>query len=172
MKQPDKSIEPRILSIRHQKVMLDADLATLYEVSTKRFNEQVRRNLERFPCDFMFQLTQPEWDVLRSQIATLKAGRGQHRKYLPYVFTEHGAIMAANVINSSRAVEMGIHVVRSFIRLRELMASNNAIAQKLKEVERKLGSHDKAIQDILNSLRQLMAPPTTKKRGIGFIVEE
>src|SRR3990172_6128032 len=100
---PLETIAHRIVLLRGQKVLLGADLAALYDIPTKRFNEQVKRNLERFPADFMFQLTEAEWDALRSQIATLKAGRGQHRKYMPYAFTEHGAIMAAAILNSPRA---------------------------------------------------------------------
>jgi len=103
---PLETITHRILMLRGQKVLLDSDLAALYDVPTKRFNEQVKRNLERFPADFMFQLTEEEWESLRSQIATLKPGRGQHRKYMPYAFTEHGAIMAATILNSPRATEV------------------------------------------------------------------
>jgi hypothetical protein len=113
---PDEVIDRRILLARGQKVLLDSDLASLYGVTTKRLNEQVKRNIERFPEDFMFQLTADEHDVLRSQIATLKTGRGQHRKYRPFVFTEHGAIMAASVLNSSQAIEMSVYVVRPFVR--------------------------------------------------------
>ena len=106
--------------MRGQKVMLDSDLAELYGVPTKRLNEQVKRNIDRFPPDFMFRLSQEEAEILRSQNATLKGGRGQHRKYLPYAFTEHGAIMAATVLNSQRAVEMSVFVVRAFVQLREM----------------------------------------------------
>jgi hypothetical protein len=105
--------------VRGHKVLLDADLAALYGVTTKRFNEQVRRNATRFPEDFMFRLSAEEWDSLRSQLATLKTGRGQHRKYLPLAFTEHGAIMAATILNSPRATEVSVYVVRAFVRLRE-----------------------------------------------------
>src|SRR3989338_4731766 len=117
---PLETITHRILLLRGQKVLLDADLAELYDVTTKRFNEQVRRNLVRFPTDFMFQLDEEEWAALRSQIATLKTGRGQHRKYLPFAFTEHGAIMAATILNSPRATEVSVYVVRAFVRLREV----------------------------------------------------
>ena len=108
-----ESISLSIASLRGQRVILDSDLAALYGVETKRFNEQVKRNLARFPADFLFQLTTDEFDSLRSQIATLKPGRGQHRKYLPYAFTEHGALMASTVLNSARAVEVSIYVVRA-----------------------------------------------------------
>lgn len=164
-----ESIELKILLIRGQKVMLDADLAELYGVETRRLNEQVSRNIERFPVDFMFQLTTEEFTSLRSQFATLKTGRGQHRKYMPYAFTEHGALMLGNVLKSERAVEMSLMVVRAFVRIRELVAGNKELAQKLNQLERKVGAHDKAIAEIINAIRQLMAPSTpNKKRPIGF----
>ena len=138
-------------------------IATLYGVETKRLNEQVRRNAQRFPADFMFALEQDEWEALRSQFATLKSGRGQHRKYLPYVFTEHGAIMAATVLNSTHAVEVSIFVVRAFVQLRELLTGHKELAKRLDElearIERKLMTHDQAIAGILDAIRQLMAPP-------------
>jgi phage regulator Rha-like protein len=124
-----------ILVLRGQRVIVDSDLAALYGVTTKRFNEQVRRNRERFPEDFMFQLTAQEAAALRSQFATIKTGRGQHRKYLPYAFTEHGAIMAASVLNSPRAVEMSVYVVRAFVRLREMLASNRELARQFAQLE-------------------------------------
>jgi len=114
-------IESNILLVRGQKVMLDYALASVYGVTTKRLDEQVRRNAERFPEDFMFRLTPEEWTALRPQLATLNAGRGQHRKYMPYVFTEHGALTATNVINSPRAIEASVYVVRAFVRLREML---------------------------------------------------
>src|SRR5918992_3250577 len=124
-------ISQSILILRGQRVLRDSDLAALYGVSTKRFNEQVKRNLARFPADFAFQLSDDEAESLRSQIATLKTrGRGQHRKYLPYAFTEHGAIMAATILNSPRAVEMSVHVVRAFVQLRDLLSSNRQLAEK------------------------------------------
>ena len=144
-------------------------------MTTKRFNEQVRRNLERFPADFMFRLTAEEATALRSQTATLKPGtsrRGQHRKYAPYAFTEHGAIMAATILNSSRAVEISVYVVRAFVQLREMLASNQELARQLKaleaRIERKLASHDQAIVGILKTIRELMNPPVKKSRPIGF----
>jgi hypothetical protein len=187
---PVEHITRSILVLRGHKVLLDTELAALYEVSTKRFNEQVRRNHQRFPADFMFQLTAAELAALRSQIAisnapaalrsqiaTLKGGRGQHRKYLPYAFTEHGAIMAASILNSSRAVEMSVYVVRAFVKLREVLASNRELAQKLDQLERKLQTHDQAIVGIFNTIRKLMAPPPSppppppKGRPIGFTAE-
>jgi phage regulator Rha-like protein len=159
----------RIFLVRGQKVMLDADLAELYGVTTKRLNEQVKRNIDRFPLDFMFLLTKQEAESLRSQIATLKRGRGQHRKYMPYVFTEHGAIMAASVLDSERAVQVSIYVVRAFVQLREMLSSNRALARKLNELERKLVTHDRAITELIEAIRQLMTPPEPKKkRPIGF----
>ena len=174
---PAERIAQAIFVIRGQKVIIDADMAELYEVTTKRFNEQVRRNLERFPQDFMLQLSQEEWDALRSQFATLKPGRGQHRKYLPCAFTEHGAIMAATILNSPRATEVSVYVVRAFVRLREVLASNKELALKLSELEsrigRKLDSHDQVIAGILNAIRELMRPPEpAKKRPIGFVTGE
>jgi len=167
------TIASRIVTLRGQRVILDADLAALYGIETRRLNEQVRRNAERFPADFMFTLGQDEWEALRSQIATLNTGRGQHRKYLPYVFTEHGAIMAATVLNSTRAVEVSIFVVRAFVQLRELLAGHKELAKRLDEletrIERKLMTHDQTITNILDAIRQLMAPPPApKKRPIGF----
>jgi ORF6N domain-containing protein len=171
-----ENIAQSIQIIRGRKVLLDAELAALYGVSVKRLNEQVRRNLERFPRDFVFHLTDQEVELLRSQIATLNAGshgRGRHRKYRPYAFTEHGAIMVASVLNSPRAIEMSVYVVRAFIRLRELLASNTELARRLDELEarltQKLDSHDQAIVGILEMLRTLRNPPQT--RAIGFTVD-
>lgn len=172
---PAQDITRAILVLRGQRVLLDAELATLYGVTTKRFNEQVRRNRERFPEDFMFQLTAEESGSLRSQFATLKAGRGQHRKYRPYAFTEHGAIMAATILNSPRAIEMSVYVVRAFVQLRELLSSNKELARRFAQLEarldKKLAAHDEAIAAILSAIRELMAPPATKRRGIGFTAD-
>jgi len=146
-----ENIETKILTIRGQKVMLDADLAELYGVETKRLNEQVRRNIERFPEDFMFQLTSEELADLRYQISTSNnpIGRGG-RRYLPYVFTEHGALMLGNVLKSERAVEVSLHVVRVFVHLRELVFGHKELAQKLNQLERKVGAHDRAIAELIN----------------------
>lgn len=161
-----EKIESRILLIRGQKVMLDADLAELYGVETRRLNEQVSRNSTRFPEDFMFQLTAAEFSNLKSQFATSSWGG---RRKLPYVFTEHGAIMAASVLNSQRAIEISVHVVRAFIHLRELVSSNKELSQKLDQLERKVAGHDRAISELINAIRQLMAPSApNKKRPIGF----
>lgn len=178
---PLETITHRILMLRGQKVLLDSDLAALYDVPTKRFNEQVKRNLERFPADFMFQLTEEEWESLRSQIATLKPGPGQHRKYMPYAFTEHGAIMAATILNSPRTTEVSVYVVRAFVRLREVLASNAELAKRLNDLERsteaKAMQHDTfarntraQLKQVFDAIRELMTPPVPqKKRPIGFI---
>ena len=136
-----KHVNATILLLRGQKVILDADLAELYWVKIKRLNEQVKRNSTRFPADFVFRMKAVEEEVLRSQNATSKKGRGG-RRYLPYVFTEHGAIMAATVLNSKRAVQMSIFVVRAFVQMRETLAANHEIRVKLAELERQLGNHD------------------------------
>src|SRR2546421_11447136 len=150
-----EDISRAILVLRGDKVLLDAELAALYGVTTKRLNEQVKRNAERFPEDFMFRLTRAETEALnRSHFAT---GSQKHRdpRFAPYAFTEHGAIMAATTLNSVRAVEMSVHVVRAFVRLRELLMSNRALTQKLDELERRLQSHDRTIVSILRTLREL-----------------
>lgn len=144
-----EQIESRIFIIRGQKVMLDADLAELYGVEIRRLNEQVSRNSERFPEDFMFQLTAEEYESLRSQFATLKSGRGQHRKYMPYAFTEHGALMLGNVLKSGRAVEVSLMVVRAFVHMRELVSGHKELSQKLNLLERKVGARDKAIAELI-----------------------
>lgn len=178
-----EAITLRIATARGQRVILDSDLAALYEVETKRFNEAVRRNLAKFPADFMFQLTAEEWAALRSQSATLNAagtGRGQHRKYMPYAFTEHGAIMAANLLSSPRAVEVSVYVVRAFVRLRELAATHGDLAKRLAELEDKTESlamnHDtfsrntrNQLKQVFDALRELMTPPDPPKRPIGFV---
>lgn len=170
---PIEHIAQSIIILRGQRVLLDSELATLYGVTTKRFNEQVRRNLGRFPADFMFQVSEIEEDSLRSQFATLKTGRGQHRKYLPHAFTEHGAIMAAMILNSPRAVEMSVYVIRAFVQLRELLTSNRELARRLDELEaritNKLATHDQAITGILKTIRELTNPPEPKRRPIGFV---
>ncbi len=165
---PIEIIESKIYLIRNQRVMLDSDIAELYGVTTKRFNEQVKRNIERFPEDFMFKLTDEEYKILRSQFATSNIIHGG-RRYTPYVFTEHGAIMAATILNSSKAVEMSIFVVRAFVKLREITSGNKELAQKLNELEKKYEKHDKDIKAIIDAIRQLMTPPEKTKRKIGFI---
>src|SRR6476661_4269390 len=159
-------VESRIFVLRQQKVILDRDLAQLYGVPVKRLNEQVKRNSERFPDDFMFQLTKVEEANLQSQ-ASLKPGRGG-RRYAPYAFTEHGAIMAATVLNSERAVQMSLFVVRAFVKVREMLAANREIAAKIGELEERLDTHDASIQDLIDAIRELMIPPEAPRRKIGF----
>jgi hypothetical protein len=165
---PVERINHSILILRGQRVIIDRDLAAIYGVETRTLNQAIKRNAERFPEDFMFQLTREEALASRSQSVILKRGRGQNIKFLPYAFTEHGAIQAANILNSPRAVTMGIHVVRAFVQLRDLLASNKELAQKFAELERKVSSHDQAIVGILKAIRELMNPPAPKKRPIGF----
>lgn len=163
-------IERSIVMIRGEKVVLDADLAALYGVTTKRLNEQVKRNSERFPEEFLVHLTWEETGLLRSQTATLNAGkRGAHPKYRPYAFTEHGAIMAATVLSSPRAVQMSVYVVRAFVRMRQMLAQHAEIIAKLSELEHKVDKHDGEIAEIIAVIQQLMAPPPQPKRKpIGF----
>ena len=165
-------IERLILLIRGHKVMLDADLAELYGISVKRLNEQVRRNLKRFPSDFMIRLNREEFEVLRSQFATLKPGRGEHRKYLPYAFTEQGVAMLSSVLNSERAIEVNIEIMRAFARLRQLISAHRELSRKLTDLEKRIGAHDEQIRVIFDAIRQLMTPPEPSKRKIGFIVKE
>ena len=163
-------IEPVIREFRRKRVILAADLARVYGVTAKRVNEQVKRNVERFPDDFMFQLTEEEAGSLqdsRSQIATLK--RGQNIKYVPYAFTEHGALMVANVLNSPVAVEASITAVRAFVRLRQMLAPHVELARKLASLEKK---YDAQFKVVFDAIRQLMEPLPPKRRSIGFHTEE
>lgn len=162
-----ENIERKIYLVRGQKVMLDSDLAELYGVTTKRLNEQVRRNAGKFPEDFMFQLSSKEYDVLRSHFATSSSRHGG-RRYPPYVFTEHGALMAASVLNTSRAVQVSIYVVRAFVKLREMIASHKDLALRLDEMEKKYDNHFKVVFD---AIRTLVAQPGPKEKKIGFIKE-
>ena len=179
---PVGRIEQAILLVRGEKVILDADLAALYGVTTKRLNEQVKRNRNRFPEDFTFQLSWEEAKALRSQIATLNGPgttgsrsqiatlkRGKNPKYRPYAFTEHGAIMAANVLNSERAVKVGVYVVRAFVKLRQMLTAHKELARKLEELERKVEGHDHEIMALVEAIRELMAPPPAPgRKRIGF----
>ena len=166
-----ETIASRILVLHGLRVLLDADLAALYGVQTKRLNEQVKRNAKRFPLDFMFQLTSEEKDQVVANCDHLR--NLKFSKALPYVFTEHGALMAGTILNSPRAIEVSVYVVRAFVQLRDLLAGNKDLAQRLKELEhrleRKLAGHDKAIADILAAIRQLVNPPQPAKRPIGFV---
>ena len=161
------AVESRILFLRHQRVIFDADLAELYGVTVKRLNQQVTRNQERFPSDFMFQLNPKEHKALRLQIATSKKGRGG-RRYTPYVFTEHGAIMAATVLNSKRAVQMSVFVVRAFVRLREMLSNNRRLAGKIDELENRLDTHDSVIRKLIEAIKELMTPEEPSRVRIGF----
>lgn len=163
---PVERVEQTIVRIRDEKVIFDADLAKLYGVSTKRLNEQVKRNRDRFPEDFMFQLTTEEaksTQRLRSQFATLK--RGQHLKYRPLAFTEHGALMAANVLNSKTAIAASVEVVRAFVRLRQMLSSNEELARKLVDLEKK---YDHQFKIVFDAIRELMTPPPSGIKPIGF----
>jgi len=142
---PNISVERKILIIRGFKVMLDADLAEMYGVPTKVLNQQVKRNLKRFPADFMFQLTKTEVEILRSQIVTLRLGHGKHSKYLPFVFTEQGVAMLSSVISTERAILVNIEIVRAFVRLRQILATNKDLARKLETLEKRVGAQDTAL---------------------------
>ena len=169
---PIGQIEQRILLIRGQRVMLDADLALLYGVPTRVLNQAVRRNLKRFPQDFMFKLTQPEKDQVITICDHLK--NLKYAKALPNAFTEHGAIMVASVLNTERAVQISVFVVRAFVKLREMLSTHKELAHKLAALERKLQNHDESIRSLVVAIRQLMRPPEpeTPKKRIGFLVEE
>ena len=184
-----RHLETLILTLRNQKVLLDADLAALYGVPTRALNQAVKRNAARFPADFVFRLTakdianlRAEWavsgrkqsvpsydGVLRSQFVTLKTGRGQHLKYLPHAFTEHGALMAANVLNSARAVKMSVYVVRAFIKQREMLMAQADILKQLAQMDKKLLQHDEVLKVIWTELQPLLQPPPAPpKPRIGF----
>src|SRR5579859_1219032 len=162
-----KRVSSRILVFRNQKVILDTDLAELYGVPVKHLNQQVKRNGHRFPSDFLFTLTKVESESLRSQIVTSNVGRGG-RRYLPYAFTEHGAIMAATVLNSKRAIEMSIFVVRAFVGMRQALVVNQHVVSKLSELEARIESHDAEIGEVIEAIRELMEPLPANHRRIGF----
>jgi hypothetical protein len=160
-------IESRITILGHQRVILDTALAEIYGVPVKRLNQQVNRNRNRFPSDFMFRLNPREFAALRLQFATAKKTRGGRRS-LPYAFTEHGAIMAATVLNSEQAVEMSVFVVRAFVRLRAVLATHKELAARIEEVEEHLTKHDGSIYEIVRLIKTLMEPPRSRRRNIGF----
>ncbi len=162
---PLERITNAIVLLRGHKVMLDADLAVLYGVETRALVQAVRRNTGRFPADFMFQLTTDEAAFLRSQTVTLKTGRGLHRKYLPYAFTEQGVAMLSSVLRSYRAVQVNIEIMRAFVRLRQMLESNTELAKKLDSLEKKYDAQFKAV---FQAIRELMAPPISTKKKIGF----
>jgi len=161
-----ESVAQRILVLRGQKVMVDADLAELYGVDTKRLNEQVKRNIERFPSDFMFQLSSEEKVEVVANCDHLS--KLKYSRTMPYAFTEHGALMLGNVLKSERAVEVSLLVVRTFVQLREMLATNKELAAKLLELERKVSGHDQAIVGLMNGIRELMKQPISDSRPIGF----
>ncbi len=161
-----EQIEPAVLLIRGQRVMLDRDLAALYGVETKNLNRAVKRNLDRFPADFMFQLTADEAEASRFQFGTLK--KGQNIKYLPYVFTQEGVAMLSSVLRSPRAAQVNIAIMRVFVRLRETLVLHKDLAQKLAQLERKVEGHDTNIRTLFDAIRQLMTPPAKPRREIGF----
>ena len=172
-------IATRILEIRGKKVMLDRDLAKLYGVNTKRLNEQVRRNKKRFPEDFMFQLCWEEVESLRSHFATLNSAtsadsrRGKHNKYLPCVFTEQGVAMLSSVLNSERAIQVNILIMRAFTKFREILLTHKELAVKIDVLEKKYAEHDETIKGIFEAIKQLLElPPVKEKKTIGFHVEK
>ncbi len=187
-----QTIEPMIFTVRGKKVILDVELARIYGVQTKVFNQAVKRNKQKFPTDFMFQLTVEEYEDLRSQFAISSrasnrsqfvAGSQKHRnpRYLPYAFTEHGAVMAANILRSERAIQMSVFVVRAFIRMRQMLISQQSLAHRLAELERKLTArldvHETAITEVLQQIMRLLSPPPEPepeppKKRIGFLVKE
>lgn len=170
---PATDIAPLIRSIRNQRVLLDSDLAAIYGVETKSLNRAVKRNAHRFPPEFVFRLEKEEAAVLRCQFGTLEPGRGRYSKYLPYAFTEHGALMASTVLNSPRAVAMSVYIIRAFVKMREDLAANAAILKRLAEIDRTLLVHDSALRDIYQKLRPLLEPPPLPpKPQIGFHVKE
>lgn len=164
-----KRVSSKILILRNQKVILDTDLAELYGVPVKRLNEQLKRNPQRFPRDFLFTLTREEYKHLRSQNATSSSAHGG-RRYLPHAFTEHGAIMAATVLNSKRAIEMSVFVVRAFVQMRQSLVVNQYVVSKLSELEARLDNHDAEIQDLVEAIRELLTPLPANNRRIGFEV--
>lgn len=165
---PTEQIQQLIVWVRGQKVILASELAALYGVTTSHLNEQVKRNRKRFPEGFVFQLTLEEYKVLTSQFAMSKGGRGG-RRVLPYAFTEHGAVMASMVLNSPRAVQVSVEVVRTFVRMRQMAASNVEFSRKLDELERK---YDVQFKVVFDAIRKLMSSPSVPRRRIGFHVKE
>ena len=169
---PIEVIERKIYLVRGQKVMLDSDLAELYSVETFNLNKAVKRNLDRFPPDFMFQLSQVEADSLRFQIGISKTQCRGGRRYLPYVFTEQGVAMLSSILKSKRAVQVNVVIMRTFVKLREMLSTHTKLARKLEELEEKVGQHDGAIRGLFDAIRRLMAEPEPVKRKIGFIARE
>ncbi len=165
-------VSKKIFFIRGQKVMFSTDLASLYGVVPKVLIQAVKRNGERFPEDFMFQLSKEEFENLRSQIVTLSGEWGKHPKYAPYAFTEHGVAMLSSVLRSKRAIQVNIEIMRAFSRLREVLASHKDLARRLDALEKKVGAQDEKIQAVFDAIRELMKGPEKTKRRIGFTAEE
>jgi hypothetical protein len=165
---PVESVERSIIEIRGVKVMLDSDLASLYSVETKRLNEQMKRNRDRFPSDFVFQLSPEECMRLRSQFATSNTGRGGRRSP-PFAYTEHGALMAANVLNSREAIQMSVFIVRAFVRLRSIYAMRIELTRRLDELDTRVSEHDVELRSIVEAIRRLAMPSSPKRRPIGFV---
>jgi len=163
---PSERIERAILVLRGHKVMLDEQLAALYEVQVKVLNQAVKRNIDRFPEDFMFQLTPQEAESLRSQTVTLEIGRGRHRKYPPYAFTEQGVAMLSSVLHGQRAVRVNIEIMRAFVRLRRMLSTHAALARQLAELEQR---YDAQFRAVFDAIRELMAPPEAPRKRIGFV---
>ena len=164
---PIELIASKIYFIRNMKVMLDRDLAELYEVETKALKQAVRRNIDRFPADFMFELTKDEYQSLRSQIVTLK--RGQHSKYAPFAFTEHGVLMLSSVLNSERAIQVNIQIVRTFTKLREMLSTHKDLKRKIESMEKK---YDEQFQIVFEAIKQLLSEEDKPKKKIGYTVKE
>jgi uncharacterized protein YjcR len=166
---PADRIARMIVLLRGQKVMLDADLAQMYGVEVKQLKRQARRNIDRFPQDFMFELSSEEYRLLRCQSGTLK--RGAHSKYLPYAFTEQGVAMLSSVLKSKKAIHVNIAIMRVFVRLREILSTHKDLAHKLSTLETRIDKHDHQIQSIFDAINQLISPPEKPNRHIGFHIE-
>lgn len=169
---PVEQIEQLIHLARGEKVLLDADLARLYGVSTGALNRAVRRNANRFPQDFMFQLDVRETEILKCQFGISSSNHGGRRRSLPYAFTEQGVAMLSSVLRSERAVQVNVAIMRAFVSLRRMLASNDSLSRKLAELERRLEGHDKGIKSLFDAIRELMTPPVKPRPGIGFHVKE
>ena len=164
---PEETLSSKIYFVRGKRVMLDRNLAELYEVPTKVLNQAVKRNLKRFPDYFMFQLSKEELDSLRSQFVTLK-GRGRHPKYLPYAFTEHGVSMLASVLNSERAIYMSIQIINTFVKIREMLITHDSLRRRIERMEKKMGEHSEEISAIFQVLKKLLSQPKKSRKEIGF----
>lgn len=171
---PDEIIMNKIYFVREQKVMFDSDLAELYEVETKVLNQAVKRNLDRFPADFMFELTKQEYELLRSQIVTLENGKGKHRKYLPLVFTEHGVLMLSSILNSKQAIAVNIQIMRIFTRIRQMLIDNTELRLEIEKIKKKVDNHDKNMEIVFQYLDELLEKKENSKdrKQIGYKLKE